>query len=329
MDQRLLLPFLFSAGTLSAQPVLDFNNIGTLPGSAYIYHACPWQDPGGAGADQTWDLSSFTTDSLIYISFIDPATTPDAASFPSATIAAEDTGGVYAYSAFTAAGGEFLGLSLPGQEPIVYSDPMTQVVFPCTFNTTWADDFGGSFTFGGYPVTRTGTVTGTADAYGTLTLPYGDFPDVLRATYVEDYDDVGFITISTHREYTYYIKAGTHYPLVQIYSFSTTVLGNTTTITGAQWMDAGSTQVQALAVSPRLDAYPVPANEELNVRCDGNGPLSLDLLDVQGRMAVQHIVNGTGPCTVRLDMRSLPAGAYTLRTIRSGSSTTRHVVIVH
>lgn len=68
----------------------------------------------GAGADQTLDFSSFGSDSVIPINFIDPATTLDAAFFPTATIAAEDTGGVYAYSAFTTSGGEFLGISLPG-----------------------------------------------------------------------------------------------------------------------------------------------------------------------------------------------------------------------
>jgi hypothetical protein len=260
---------------------------------------------------------------------VDPATTAEADSFPTATIAAQDTGGVYAYSAFTTSGGEFLGISIPGQDPIIYSDPMTHVVFPCTYNTTWTDDFAADFSFGGVDFVRTGTVSATADAYGTLILPWGSISDVLRATYVEDYEDAGLITLSTHREYTYYMVAGTHYPLVQVYSFTSTVLGNSTTITGAQWMDETSTQVATVPVTPRLEAYPVPANDVLNVRLDGDGPATLELLDAQGRPVMHRSANGNGPRLVQMGTSNLSAGTYTLRVVRNGASAVRQVVLTH
>lgn len=326
MAPRLFLPLAFAPLAVFAQPVLDHGTSATLPGESYLYHACPWQDPGAAGAGQTWDLSSLTTDSLIAISFVDPAGTPDAASFPTATIAADD-GGAYAYSSFTSSGGEFLGMSVPGETPIVYSDPMTQVVFPATYNTAWTDGFGGNFTFGGFPVARSGSITATCDAYGTLILPWGSVSDVLRVSHVEDYQDVSIVTATGHREYTYFLAAGTHYPLVHLFSFTTTVLGNSTTITGAQWMDGTTTQVGPVTDADGVLAYPVPANETLTVRCAVQGSIRAILTDARGRTVLEHDVRASS--SLRMDTHALPAGVYTLRTWSGTGVSARPVVVVH
>lgn len=329
MNPRLLLPAVLLPLTLSAQPVLDFNTTATLPGESYIYHASPWHDPGSAGMDQTWDFSAFVTDSLIYINFVDPATTPDGALFPNATIAALDTGGIFAYSAFTTAGGEFQGLSIPGLGAIVYSDPMSQGTFPCTYNTTWTDNLAAEFVLG-LPTVRTGTTTGTADGYGTLILPWGSITDVLRITYVEDYaDSNAFSVTTTHREYTDFHKAGTHYPLAHILSITVTNIGGTFTTSGSQWMDETTTLVAAATATPRVEAYPVPANDVLNVRLDGNGAVTLELLDAQGRPVMRRSANGTGPRLVQMGTSKLSAGAYTLRVVGNGASTMRQVVLTH
>lgn len=205
---------------------------------------------------------------------------------------------------------------------------MTHVVFACTFNTTWADDFAADFEIAGFPIVRTGTVTGTADAYGTLILPSGTFTDVLRATYVEDHTDAGFVTITAHREYTHYMKAGTHYPLAHIYSFSTTVMGNTTVITGAQWMDAGSTGLLAAAApSAEVEVYPVPASDVLFVRCPGEVG-SITLSDMQGRtVALRSPIGVDEAGRIVMDTRALPGGTYLLRVVSEEGTFVRPVFV--
>lgn len=314
----------------TAQPVLDYSTNGTLPGDAFVYQAGPWVDPGTAGADQTWDLTGLSTDSIINILFVDPATTPDGASFPSATIAASESGG-YTYSEFNATGGYFHGLALTGFTPAVYSDPMQQVVFPATLGTAWTDDFGGTFDILGTTVTRTGTITAEADAYGTLQLPWGTLTDVLRVSGTEAYtDDYGLGTLTYENNYYDYLQAGTRYPIVHIFSTTTSFFGNTTTITGAQWMNGIPTNITTAA----------SGGENLVVRIDASdraivvalpehliGETVLELLSTTGVVLQQRRIGSTDGRTVRLDAQGSASGVYLVRLTGSRNSAVGRVVL--
>ncbi len=317
---------------LSAQPVLNFIDVGTVPGDAFTYHDCPWQTPGTPGMEQTWDLTGLTTDSVIEISFVDPATTPDAASFPTATIAADDDSAM-AYSMFNSSGGQFLGLSLTGLGTIVYSDPMQMVVYPATYLTTWTDDFAANFTIGGFPIARTGTITAEVDGYGTLLMPYGTLTDVLRATYVEEHtDDNGFGATTLHHEYTYFLQAGTHYPVVDIYTLTVTpAFGSPTTVQGTHWLVVGPQSTEPAAQDPfGFTTYPNPVTDQLNVMLDqAEGATTLELIDASGRM-VEHRALGNVAKTARLerfDLRWTQPGIYLLRASVNGRSVLRKVIV--
>jgi hypothetical protein len=319
---------------VNAQPVLNFVDVGTVPGDAFIYHDCPWQLPGTAGPAQSWDFSSLTTDSLIDITFVDPATTPDAASFPLATIAADNDSG-YAYSAFGATGGQFLGLSFTGLATIVYSDPMQMVVYPATHLTTWTDAFAANFTIGGFPISRTGTISAEVDGYGTLIMPYGTLSDVLRVSYVEDTnDDNGFGTTSIHHVYTYFLVAGAHYPVVDIYSITVTpAFGPPTIIEGTHWLVAGPQVVLGASVpSGLLRVYPIPATDRLNVEFLGTGTDGLtmfDLVDASGRIVVHRNLSNASPAkrNVQIDLDGFDAGMYVLRATVGTEVMVRNVVV--
>jgi hypothetical protein len=322
------------ASYLNAQPILNFVDVGTVPGDAYIYHDCPWRTPGTAGAAQSWDFSSLTTDSLIQITFVDPATTPDAASFPLATIAADNDSG-YAYSAFNSTGGQFLGVSLTGFATIVYSDPMQMAVYPATYMTNWTDTFAATFSVGGFPIARTGTITAEVDAYGTLTMPYGTLSDVLRVSHVEDsYDDNGFGTTTIHRVYTYFLVAGTHYPVVDIYSITVTpAFGPATIIEGTHWLVAGPEGVRNTSIpSGTFLVYPNPVRDQLNVSLTGSASsvfTTLELLDASGRIVLQRTLGRTlrDGRTEPIDVRALDTGSYLLRLISDGTVAVRKVMV--
>ena len=333
--KHLLPAFAFTVLSVHAfaQPVLDMSNVGTVVGDAYIYNAGPWLDPGAAGAAVTWDLTGLTSDSLIPITFVDPTTTPDGASFPAATIAAMDEG-FYAYSEFIATGGSLLGMSnIPGEAPIVYSDPQLMVSYPCTYGTTWTDPFHAEFSVSGFPIVRDGTLSAEADAYGTLQLPWGTLTDVLRATFVEDYTDVtSLITLTVHREYTSFMQAGTHYPIVDIFSISTEVFGNTTTITGSHWLVNGSVGMPSAQVpSGAMKVYPDPAVDVINVDLviGGDARPVLELLDVAGRIVERRDLSGvlSGQRTERFDVSGIERGLYVLRLTDGDRALTDRVVV--
>ncbi len=328
-----LLPF-FLGAQINAQPVLELVDVGTVPGDAFTYHDCPWQTPGTPGMAQTWNFAGFTTDSLVQIAFVDPATTPDAASFPTATIAADDDS-VLAYSVFNSTGGQFLGLSLTGLGTIVYSDPMQMVVYPATYMTSWTDIFAANFSIGGFPVARTGTITAEVDGYGSMIMPYGTLTDVLRASYVEDnVDDNGFGTTSVHRVYTYFLQAGTHYPIVDIYSITVTpVFGPAITVEGTHWLVVGPDAAPGASASPeQFRVYPIPATDQLNVEFLGvgtGGPWTLDLVDASGRVVTQRSLGNLARSNhiEQIDLRGLDAGMYLLRATVNGHSVVRRVLV--
>mgnify|MGYP003394459855 CR=1 FL=1 len=313
--------------------MLNFGNTGTIPGDAFVYNACPWVAPGMAGANQTWDLSALTSDSLIMIQFVDPATPPDGASFPSATIAAEDMG-FFAYSQFDATGGFFHGMtSQPGDPPIVYSDPMQMAFYPATFGTTWTDDFHAEFLVSGFNIVRDGTLSAECDGYGTLILPWGTLTDVLRCTYVEDYtENSGFTTVFLHREYTHFLQAGTHYPIVHLFSFTTTVFGSVNTISGSQWLVDGSVGMPATAYNqPSINAWADASSNAIQIDLDlgtQTGSASLDLLDASGALLVQRQLGATsGRQRERISTGSLAAGMYLVRVHSGGATASQRVVV--
>lgn len=326
-----LLPLftLASYCTLHAQPVLDFSNTGTIVGDAFTYNACPWADPGLPGANQTWDLSTLTSDSLIFIEFVDPATTPDGASFPDATVAAMDMG-FFAYSQFDATGGYLHGMSnVPGEAPIVYSDAMQMTSYPATYGTAWVDAFHAEFSVMGFPVVRDGSLTADADGYGTLILPLDTLYDVLRVTYVEDYTDANMLgTIAYHREYTYFLQAGTHYPIVHLFSFSTTVFGNTTTLDGSQWMAFGTVEVaEAPRPAPQVSAWYDPGAEAIQVVTDGTiGPATMEVLDPTGAIATGRTLPA-GISGERISAAGLAGGLYLVRITDASAARTVRVVV--
>ena len=63
-----------------------------------------------------------------------------------------------------------LGTMNPG--PLIFSDPLTTMVLPCTYGTTWTDTYADP--------NAQGERTYTADGYGTLVGPGGSFSDVLK-----------------------------------------------------------------------------------------------------------------------------------------------------
>ena len=247
------------ASTLAAQPTIDLGNFGTLVGETFTVNAGPWIDPGAAGAAQTWDLSGLTSDSVVVNTYVNPSTTPDGASFPTASVALEQFGG-FSYLEMSATGGIALGASIPGEAPVVYSDPQVLFAFPCTFTTSWIDDFYAVYTVAGFNVVRTGTAAGTADGHGTLILPWGTLTDVLRISLVWDWiDSTTFITSTFHNEYTYFVQAGTHHPIVEIFTNSATLFASTTITTGSSWLNGISTSVPVAVPVTDLGIHPNPA----------------------------------------------------------------------
>lgn len=319
---------LLAASFTQAQPVLTFADNAPVAGSSFILHYGPYLTPGNAGAGQTWDLSALATDSVVFIQRVAPGTTPNGASFPGTTVA--ETGDVAAMYFRSANDGMYL-VGSDADLVIFYSDQAKYLPFPCTYQTNWTDDFASVFEVDDTEIFRSGTVNGTADGYGTLHLPSGTENDVLRIHWHEETIDSTqlFSFLSVYDSYLYY-AVGRSYPLVQLVTTSVTFMGQTTTTSYAQWVDALSTGTEERTDASDLPMYPVPAQGVLHfsLPLTFSGTPVINLTDAAGRS-----VRNLAPPTMdgrsgQLDVSGLAPGVYLFTAIDAfGQRAARTMVI--
>ena len=168
------------AGALGAQPILQYGNVN-LVGSNYDLYVVT--DPGNSnpgvnGANVTWDFSSAVMVLAGTNSFVAPAGTPYAASFPASNLAAvvthQDTTG-YMYYSVSSSQLEILAEYVGTNDENVYTVPKSVLEFPFAFNDSFQDDY--------VDEDASNTVTRTYTGYGTVILPGGGtVADVVKTT---------------------------------------------------------------------------------------------------------------------------------------------------
>ncbi|MCB9186746.1 MAG: T9SS type A sorting domain-containing protein [Flavobacteriales bacterium] len=148
-----LIPF-FVLGTIAsanAQVVIDqadFAGVGdviTFGDDADISDDTLTFDMGSTGSGQTFDCSTLETDDLFDVGFYDPSTVQGGSSFPTADVAVDQIGGIYAFTSVGAGsveviglGGDFagqLGSPIPIEVALVAQDPWTLFEFPASVNS--------------------------------------------------------------------------------------------------------------------------------------------------------------------------------------------------
>src|SRR5690606_7715069 len=94
------------------------------------------------------------------------------------------------------------------------TDPAEKLRFPFTFNNTFSDTYTGSANLGGTIIPRVGTVTVTAEGYGTLVTPAGTYQNVLKIKTEEISNPA---TLYSENSVTYdWFQPGIHFPVLRI-----------------------------------------------------------------------------------------------------------------
>ena len=312
-----------------AQPTMTAANFNPVVGQTTILHnhTPTTLAPGNSGANQTWNFASTPNLGTLNVAFMTPASTPYAASFPTANLA-NNQNGLYEYmitnNNFMARAGVYAsGTTIP------FSDEEKYMTFPMSYNGTYTDPFGGTFVSGGFTFTRSGTIEATADGYGTLILPWGTVTNVLRIYYIEDYQDVyAFGTIDYYSETYAWVKPGTHYFL-----YSMTRLNAAGNITyGGFYIDPLSVGIENIdAEEIMLSMYPNPASEILNVNFvnSDQAPVSYTVTNTLGQNVYtsDNGIQSPGPVEGKINVSEFPDGIYFLNiTIGDKSNTSKFVV---
>lgn len=301
---------------------LDLGNTTPAAGTQFTSYMGDYRSATPGGTGQTWDYSDLQSLGNWTYSIEDAAGNGNSASFPGANMVEQDPDGFSAFYTYSSAGIEFLGLAAPSYNVLMtYQDPQRILVFPCSYNTSWTDDFGGSWSSStGTPATTTGTLEGTADAVGTLIMPYGTIDNVLRVAITCSYTDNfgGFGSIQYDLVQHVFYKPGVPAPLVQFTRQTSDGMGNYQQDSTSSWLSGdlvGITGAMQHAVG--LEVFPNPAVDQATLVFSGTGgAITWEVTDAMGRLVgTGRMPTSPGIMRHSLDLGSYSPGLYHIRLI--------------
>lgn len=280
--RRLLLPVLLGPHIVTiAQPVLEYANVQVM-GNTYPVHLVTdpgSSDPNPDGANVTWDFSSATLQlNAGSTTFLQPASTPYAAIYPSSNLAQSVTlpgSTTYTYFNLQPAQLDMLAEGIGGTDEKVYTDPKTPLQFPFAYPEWFIDYY--AYDGSNYSVSR------AYMGYGTVILPTGTYTNVVKIA-------------STSGAIDFYTSNPVRH-LVNIEDDGVVlVFGDA--ITG----------VAEASSHPALACYPIPTTDVLNIT-GLHSAGTWQLLDAQGHI---HQNGRHVPGMLSLDLSTLPTGPYIL-----------------
>lgn len=317
-----IIAYLFTMG-ITAQPVITYNGNAPQIGDSYNLSGTLGSfDPGTAGGGQSWDFSDVQSTISAGVIGVNPASTPFADDFPEATIAFRDNDTsleTYNYWQLTSSEMFVLGMGTdPGPNQTInhYPDPRKIMQYPFAFNDTYTDNY-----FYAYPsaimlLHRRGTITATADAWGSVKTPASTYSSTLRIKQERVYTDSvwnnggDLMSVTTHSETDYeWYTATSHYPVLHIQ------------VTEAGSSLSYSSLVGGIEDNPllsQISIYPNPADDIINVRLtDGiSDKIEIALVSQMGQQLTQ--LTETGNHQFSADISGLAPGVYFIR-IKSSS----------
>ena len=331
----LTLSTLLASSAIANGQTLNNGSSSPTVGETFTQYQDGYMAPGTTGTGQIWDFSSLSQGTIMTSTYVTPASTGLAATFPGANLASDDGAGNYGYYATSSGGFDIVGVYAGSVSvSIPYQNPERILTYPCSYGTSWNDNLGSNFSSLGTPVTRTGSITGIADGAGTLIMPFGTVTNVLRVKTIEDFsDDVdGLYTVDyLFTNYLFY-KPGIHLPILSVYDQITTTAGSPSTNQLIVWLDGASIGIaETPANTIGIDLFPNPASGSTSlVFSSEGGGLQLEVLDAQGRAVRTEQLNDMAIGIERhdMDLGALPAGIYQVRLLAAnGQQGVRRLVI--
>jgi hypothetical protein len=356
-----------SIGALVAQPVLNFSSLpplGTVLKSSEVNGT--GISPGPAGANQSWNFSSFPDTGVVEnIQFANPASTPYAAMFPSSngvSVGVANYQGTvvttYSYTNASASGLDLTGSVIsygPSFEITTkLPNPQTIYSFPAGFNSVSNDEFVTTQSVmvipPGPPSTNVipGTASYVIDGYGTLVTSSGTYPNSLRFKRREITNDttrtiVGegqtFVTYRQTRKTAYEwvtVQASGSHP-VWLISYDTTQVKQgvisppqeiTSLAVNHTYRDISSSADNKIQnESFKLSLFPNPANNQVMLRLQEDARVRL--LDIRGKEIKTEYFSLNQPGLPILDLSTIQSGTYIVKVDGNNFSSFARLIVSH
>lgn len=272
-----------------------------------------------AGANQLWYLTGPTGPSSDLICLA-PGDASGGSNWPSATVAIYNAGSLYTRFLQSAADGLYTigGYDNTTSALTDYANTERLIAYPCTFGTTWTDDYATSPNLDGTPDYLSGPRTWTADGFGTLIGNNGSLNNVLKI-HSAQISDTTIGGSNYHTEYViddfwrpgypYFVaSAGSNVHSVDgVVDFSSGYM-NVVDVVSLGIVEEPTQQI-GMSLSPN------PAQDEVGVVYGVASDAMITVQDAVGREVLNVKKDALAPGIHKdvLDVSALPAGAYLVR----------------
>ena len=301
---------------VTAQPVITYGGNAPQIGDHIYTSAVPYGssfDPGPAGANQSWDFSDVQSIISLENIAVDPATTPNGADFPEATIAFTDPDNlIFSYSQITSSAMFHLGNDQGSGNVFPYTDSRKEMQYPFSYNNTYSDTYSFAYPSALMLIHESGTITATADAWGSVKTPGGTYNSTLRIKKVMVSTDSTWngdgvlmnVATDTFTSYEWY-TATSHY-------FVLSIGVDSDGASSIAWTSSAN-GIKDNTLLSQITVFPNPAKNIINVKiADGiTEKLKIDLVSSSGKELKP--LTKTGNQQFSADISRFPSGVYFLR----------------
>ena len=282
---------------------------------------------GNSGTNQTWDLTTLTTDSIVNYQLGNPSGSTAIGTTNLVYQSKYDAECFYDSPAIR----QLMGIVVDTLT-ITYTVPEVYLRYPVTYNASYSDPWAAGFSYKGYNYLESGTSTSNVDGYGTLNLPKSTtYTNVLRIHRSNNYKDsvefiAGFITkkITSVDDYQWYAQ-DINYPLATIgtiTSYTQTIYNGTvikssspTTSYQTQYLVNISTGFNEVVQNKSgIMIWPNPATDYFSVNTTERATVSV--ISLNNCTVLEKEINGKEPITISF----LSQGIYLVK-VRTNSGT--------
>lgn len=297
-------------------------------------------DPGASGANAIWDFSVLGNPDYVAdytVSLSDGLA--GASNFPESSVAwIVDLAGLtelYFFMGFEndlfVEYGSYNEYN--GDETItVYTDPLVRLSAPLDYLNSSSDDYEGSISIpflGDLPLT--GSISYVVDAYGSITTPFGSYPEALRVNSIETEDQEfvpGLYMSTIYTTYMWYVE-NYPVPILIIEESESYVFGEldetTYSLTYMSSYNGVALGVDELNAKNSLTLYPNPSSDFITLDFDQRDISELRIMTLDGKNVKTQFIQSAS----KVDVSDLSPGYYIAELFVDGSPYSKAPFIIN
>jgi hypothetical protein len=313
-------------GLCYSQEPLTYEDMNLSLGTEFRIYQVTSDFIGSPGTEQVWDFTNLFPEGQQDVSTFEYGSTGGEGQFPDANFTwSFNFETLFQYYTIDEDEYSYHGVYEEGGITFVYDNPLQYAALPVEYEGTFMDMYSAAYNLGTVQGTIEGTYEGEVDGHGILQMPWGDVLNVYRVSgslnQTEIFDFQGEPVEATYTgTLTTFFAPGYPGPLINVQSGVVSIpdLGvnqaqQQTTYLG----DFEFLGVDDIEIVEDLNVFPNPSNGVFTLTFENasNRNISLEVLDIQGRVVHAEAAIGSGFGSVRheFDLSGLRPGFYLLR----------------